>query len=109
MALAFVTKMLLWILHMIEGMPGQFVQRPIYVHEDNQPCINLANNHAASKFTRHIGIAHHFLRDHYESGNKQFELVKTPSHKQKANGMTKPLARAEYLSFRDTVVSDHEC
>ena len=75
MALAYITKRLLWILNMLEAVPGQFVAKPIKVHEDNKPCINLANQHATSKHTRHIGIAHHFLRDHYYSGNKQFELV----------------------------------
>ena len=109
MALSYITKLLLWILHMIESIPSQFVRRPICVREDNKPCINLANNHAASKFTRHIGICHHFLRDHYESGSKQFKLMWVPSPKQKANGMTKPLPRAEYVSFRDSVVSDLQC
>ena len=105
MALAYITKLLLWIIQMIECIPGQFVRRPVKVFEDNKPCIQLANNHAASKFTRHIGICHHFLRDHYESGSKQFLLIWTRSDKQKANGMTKPLARAEYKEFQDSVVA----
>ena len=109
MALSYVTRLLLWIVNMIEAIPGQHVKRPIIVHEDNKPCINLANNHAASKYTRHIGICHHFLRDHYESGDKQFKLTWTRSSDQKADGMTKPLPRADFLSFRDSVVSDLVC
>ena len=35
----------------------------------------LVNNHASSKYTRHIGIQHHFLRDYYEGGSKIFELM----------------------------------
>ena len=108
MALAHIVKVILWIVNMIEAIPGQFVRRPILIHEDNKPCISLANNHAASKFTRHIGIAHHFLRDHFESGNRQFKLVWTQSKSQLANGMTKPLPKSEFISFRDTVVSDQE-
>ena len=61
MALAQIIKIMLWIVRMIESIPGQFVRRPIPIFEDNKPCINLADCHAASKFTRHIGIAHHFL------------------------------------------------
>ena len=109
MALSLITRILLWIINMIENMPGQFVKRPVFVYEDNKPCINLADNYAASKYTRHIGIAHHFLRDHYRSGNKQFQLVWTKSSMQKADGMTKPLPRADFTTFRDYVVSDHSC
>ena len=46
-ALSLVTRILLWMLNIIESIPGQFVQRPILVREDNQPCINLASNHTA--------------------------------------------------------------
>ena len=109
MALALITRIILWIVHMIECIPGQFVRRPILVYEDNKPCINLANNHSSSKYTRHIGIAHHFLRDHYRGGNEQFLLVWTQSSEQKADGMTKPLPRADFCTFRDQVVSDHSC
>ena len=106
MALSHVIRLLLWIMHMIESLPGQFVQRPVRVHEDNRPTINLANNHAASKFTRHIGIAHHFLRDHCTGENKQFEITWIDGKSQKADGMTKPKTRAEFITFRDSVVSD---
>lgn len=105
MALAHVVKLLLWLVHIIEGIPGQFVRRPIPIHEDNKPTIQLANIHAASKFTRHIGIAHHFLRDYGLGGNKFFNLIWVDGKSQKADGMTKPLARASYIPFRDSVVS----
>ena len=77
MALSLVTRILLWILNIIESIPDQFVQRPILVREDNQSCINLTNNHSTSKYTRHIGICHHFLRDHYRGGSNLFKLVWT--------------------------------
>ena len=108
MALSYIVKVILWIVHMLESIPGQFVRRPIPIYEDNKPCINLANNHAASKFTRHIGITHHFLRDHFESGDRQFELIWTDSKSQRANGMTKPLPKSEFIAFRNTVVSNEE-
>ena len=109
MALSLITRILLWIVNLIENIPGQFVRRPILVYEDNKPCINLADNHSASKYTRHIGICHHFLRDHYRGGDQQFQLVWTKSSRQKADGMTKPLPRADFCTFRDQVVSDHTC
>lgn len=109
MALAHVVKRLLWLLSILEAIPGQFVERPITIHEDNKPCINLANQHAASKYTRHIGIAHHFLRDHCQSGNRQFKVVYRNGKNQRADGMTKPLSRGPFEAFASTVVSDHEC
>ena len=109
MALAQIIKRLLWIIHIIESIPGQFIARPVKVFEDNQPCINLANHHAASKYTRHIGMAHHFLRDHCHSGDKQFELIWREGTAQIADGMTKPLPRSAFEIFRARVVSDYKC
>ena len=108
MALSQLIKILLWLIHIIEAIPGQFVRRPVPIYIDNKPSINLANNHAASKFTRHIGIAHHFLRDHCAGGSKLFNLVWRETSSQQADGMTKPLPRAKFISFRDTVVSDDQ-
>ena len=106
MALDHIVKLMLWIIHIIEGIPGQIVRRPVKIYVDNKPAISLANNHAASKFTRHIGIAHHFLRDHCEQGDGTFKVIWTDSKSQRANGMTKPLPRSEYKTFQDSVVSD---
>ena len=106
MALSMVIRMLLWLVNIIESIPGQFIRRPIRVLEDNLPCINLADNHAASKFTRHIGIAHHFLREHCHGGDKRFKIVWIQSSSQPADGMTKPLARLNFESFQRRVVSD---
>ena len=106
MSLSHIIKILLWIIHIIEGIPGQFVRKPVPIYIDNKPAINLADNHAASKFTRHIGIAHHFLRDHCAGGDRLFSLIWRQSKFQVADGMTKPLPRAAFVAFRDNVVSD---
>ena len=105
MALSMIIRMLLWLINIIECIPGQFVRRPIPIYEDNKPCINLADNHAAAKYTRHIGICHHFLRDHCQGGNKTFQLIWRDSTHQPANGMTKPLTKSEFKQFQDEVVS----
>ena len=108
MALSRIIREMLWLLHMVESLSGQFVKNPIPIYIDNSPSINLANNHAASKYTRHIGILHHFLRDYCEGGNKIFQLIWTESSRQLADGMTKPLPRTEFIKFRDSVVSDRD-
>ena len=109
MALSHIIKELLWILNIMQAIPGQFVRLPIPIYIDNKPCINLANDHAASKYTRHIGIAHHFLREHCEGGDRRFHLIWTESSSNVADGMTKPLTRTPFAHFRDMVVSDHDC
>ena len=106
MALAQIIKIMLWILHIFEGMPGQFIKKPINVYVDNKPAINLADHHAASKFTRHISIAYHFLREHCADGTGLFNILWVEGKNQKADGMTKPLPRSSFILFKDTVVSD---
>ena len=109
MALARIVREILWLLHLVESISGQFVSKSIPIFIDNKPSINLANNHAASKYTRHIGILHHFLRDYCEGGNRLIKLIWKESSTQWADGMTKPLQRAKFTIFRDRVVSDYCC
>ena len=88
-------------------MPGQFVKKPINIYMDNNPGINLADHHVESKFTRHISIAHHhFLREHCSDGSGLFKLLWVKGKTQKTDGMTKSLPRADFIRFRDNVVSD---
>ena len=99
---------MLWIYNIITDIPGQYVKVPINIFADNQPSINLANNYTASKFTRHIGIRHHFLRDHCYGGNKMFNITYIKSEKNfKADGMTKPLTKTEFIKFKSAIVSDY--
>ena len=46
--MSYVTRLLLWIVNIIEAIPGQFVKRPVMVYEDEKPCINLTNSHTTS-------------------------------------------------------------
>ena len=108
MALAHVMRKLLWLINIIESIPGQRVRRPVPIYIDNQPAINLANNYAASKFTRHIGMAHHFIRENCDSGTGTFKLIYRSTDTQEADGMTKPLTKAKFLPFRDRVVSNRQ-
>ena len=108
MSLVHVTKLLLWIVNMIENIPEQFVWKSIPIYVVNKPSINLSNSYTTSKFTRQIGINHHFLRYYCYDGTNQFELIWTSTKTQAADGMTKPLARTPSITFRYSVVSDHE-
>ena len=104
--LAQIVKILLWIINIIEGIPGQFVRRPVPIHVDNKSAINLVDNHAASKFIRHIDITHHFLRDHCFGGDTTFKIIWVHIKKQWADGMIKSLPHGEFTIFRDRVVTN---
>ena len=39
MALTMIIKMMLWIINIIEAIPGQFIRRPIHIYEDNRPSL----------------------------------------------------------------------
>ena len=50
MTLVMIIRMLLWIINIIESIPGQqFIKCPIHVYEDNKSYINLTDNHVVSK------------------------------------------------------------
>ena len=106
MTLTHLVELLLWIIHIVEGIPDQIIRRPVKIYVDNKPAINLVNNHVASKFTRHIGITHHSLRDHCENGDGTFKIIWVNIKRQQSNDMTKPLPRSEFKPFQYSVVSD---
>ena len=57
------------------------------LHEDNQPCIHLANNPATSSRTKHIDIRYHIVRERVSSG--EVELRYIPTRDQLADMLTK--------------------
>jgi len=102
MALSMAGKELLWIRNILTSI-GICLKTPIIVFEDNQPCIELAENAMSSKRSRHIDMKHHWLR--YYVNNGIFKLTYCHTKLQKADGMTKPLPKGLFSEFRDYVVS----
>jgi hypothetical protein len=45
--------------------------------EDNEGCINLANNPQEFKRTRHIQVKYHFIRNHIKDGTLKLKYVDT--------------------------------
>ena len=76
------------------------------LYVDNQSAIKLAKNPEFHKRTKHIDIRYHYLREKYQSGEINIQYV--PSEVQKADILTKPLARDRFTSLRDSLglVSD---
>ena len=105
--LTIVVRELLWIINIINCIPDQHVKKPIPICEDNESAINLTDNYDASKYTRHIGIVHHFLRDYCKGGNRLFDIIYTNTKSNLADGMTKPLAKTAFLQFQQQTVREY--
>ena len=65
---------------------------------DNKSAIKLANNPVRHSRTKHIGIRHHFLRDHEGKGDIEIRHVDT--EKQLADIFTKPLDESRFCALR---------
>lgn len=65
---------------------------------DNQGAIRLAKNPEFHNRTKHIDVCYHFLREKFASGVFCIEYV--PSEEQKADILTKPLAKYKFEKFR---------
>jgi len=65
---------------------------------DNESVVKLANNPVQHTRTKHIGIHHHFLRDHVAKGDISLENVGMEN--QLADIFTKPLDEARFCMLR---------
>ncbi len=77
---------------LLTGLKVEQEQTPI--HCDNTGAVKLAHNPVSHSRTKHIDIAHHFLRERV--ANKEVELVQVPTKDNTADILTKPLTRAEH-------------
>ena len=103
MALSMGLKELTWVRMLLECM-GLKVKLPMVVFEDNQAAKSIAENPESSKRTKHIDIRFHHVREQSEAGNIGIQYVAT--EKQKADGMTKDLARVPFQAFKSHVVDN---
>jgi len=89
--------------HMVEGSTYglwckviKLEKVPLYC--DNTSAINLTKIPIQHSKTKHIGIRHHFIRDHIKKGDIEIMFVKTEN--QLADLFTKPLARGKFNKLR---------
>jgi hypothetical protein len=66
---------------------------------DNESAIKLANNLAQHSRTKHIGIHHHFLRDHVAKNDIMLEGIRTED--QLVDIFTKPLDEVRFCKLRN--------
>ena len=71
----------------------------IVMHEDNQPAIDLLDKPpGANTRTKHMDVKYHFIRQEVDRG--AIIVVKIPTDKQAADGLTKPLDRIKHEQFK---------
>ncbi|SGY11998.1 BQ5605_C011g06351 [Microbotryum silenes-dioicae] len=69
------------------------------LHEDNQPCIDLAKNPGAQGRTRHWNVHHFYLRERIEVGD--IDLRYCPTDLNTADILTKPLSKLKFSTHRE--------
>ena len=70
------------------------------INEDNEACINLANNPQVSPKAKHIDIRFHFLRRHID---ESIILQSIPSKENPADSLTKPLTPATFVKHKKSI------
>lgn len=97
MALHEAVKEALWLRSL-----GQFVKvdfkNPIIIYEDNNGCIQIANNPTDHKRTKHIDIKYHFTREQVQKGIITLRHIST--EEQIADIFTKSLGATKFMKLR---------
>ena len=96
MAAANATREAIWLCIFLEDLGYPQVLASL-IHGDNQGCIALTQNPIAHSHTKHINIAHHFIREWIE--NKEVGLLYVSTKEMIADIFTKPLAREAFVKF----------
>jgi hypothetical protein len=92
-------KEALWIRNLLHEIG--FEQQTTLIQQDNQSTIALANNLTNHSRTKHIDIAHHFIRKQIEQ--KNIELQYCPTSEIISDILTKPLGRLKFEMNRDNL------
>jgi len=103
MAMSMACKELRWTKNILLSI-GLRVASPIEVYEDNQPAAELAKHAMSMKRSRHMDIAHHWIRHYVANGT--IKIVYQHTSIQRADGMTKALAKGPFEKFAKYVVAD---
>lgn len=80
-------------------IPDQPTPHATVIYCDNQGAIALAKDPKFHARTKYIGVEHHWIREQIR--NEQIELQYISTKKQVADGMTKPLPKDAFFTFRN--------
>jgi hypothetical protein len=96
-AASFASKEALYLRQVMKEV-GHEQKEPTIMYMDSQSAIALIRNPLTSPRTKHIDVAHHFVRDCVERGELRFKYLKTGDHP--ADALTKPLAKEAFGRHR---------
>ena len=74
------------------------------IQEDNQACIQIADNPISQRRTRHVDIRYHFVRDYIEDGTVTVKYW--PTAQMLADIMTKMMPKPTFVRLRDKIIGD---
>ena len=97
MAASYCTKEALWLRNLLEHL-GIAQRNPTTIYCDNQGAISLTKDASLHSRSKHIDVAHHFVRERVETNQVTFEYV--PTHRMPADALTKPLTKPKLGKFR---------
>ena len=75
------------------------VNNPIPLHGENKGAIDLALNPVTGRWSKHINIRHHVIREYVEKGT--ISLIRTPTLEMVVDGFTKLLPCALLVQHND--------
>ena len=78
---------------------GFNLSEPTVIYEDNVGAIELSYNAKFHNSTKHIDIAHHFVRERVEL--KDIDVIHCPSSDMVADIMTKGVTKVQFEKSRD--------
>ena len=97
------TKEVIWLKTLLNQLlrPRDSDPKTTIIFGDNQGAIALAKNAQFHARTKHIDIAHHFVREKVNDGTVDMQFV--PTNKQMADDLTKALCLDKFVAFRDAL------
>ena len=95
------TKEAIWLRSLLTSLRKKDSLPTVIIYGDNQGAIALSKDPKSHGRTKHIDIAAHFCRE--KVADKSVDFKYTPTDLQVADGLTKPLARDKFESFRSAL------
>lgn len=96
-ALSFATQEVIWLRRLLENI-GMKAEGPSTIFEDNNGAIELSKNPKFHDRTKHIDVAHHFVREQVTLNNVSVKHCSTQN--MLADGMTKGLTKDTFQKLR---------
>jgi hypothetical protein len=95
MAAAYCSRHILWVRNLLTELEVKISPTPFFL--DNKSSIDLTKESRHHQRTKHIDVAHHFVRERVEDHSLDVRYISTKE--QLADGLTKPLSRMIFESM----------